>query len=124
MTLRSEWLFSQQQDKIYLELRLIARPDKYYTLEVIDDPSGTITQQVVQNNPPSSQQVAEQVQTVTTQALKFSAQFNKRYYFATFRFGIIESTGGLGTTSTSSTTTSPSSSTPSTSPTPIVCTRG
>ena len=29
-------------------------------------------------------------------ALKFSAQFAKRYYWAAFRFGIIESSGGVG----------------------------
>jgi len=40
---------------------------------------------------------ALQKRTVTSiDALKFSAQFAKRFYFTTFRFGIIESTGGVG----------------------------
>ena len=37
-----------------------------------------------------------QKQTVTTESIKFSAQFAKRYSFLTLRFGIIESTGGIG----------------------------
>ena len=36
-------------------------------------------------------------QTITTESIKFSAQFAKRYSFLTLRFGIIESTGGIGT---------------------------
>ena len=36
-----------------------------------------------------------QKQTITTESLKFSAQFAKRFSFLTLRFGIIESTGGL-----------------------------
>jgi phospholipid/cholesterol/gamma-HCH transport system substrate-binding protein len=36
------------------------------------------------------------VQRTTRQGLKFSAQFARRYYFATLRIGIIESTGGVG----------------------------
>jgi phospholipid/cholesterol/gamma-HCH transport system substrate-binding protein len=40
--------------------------------------------------------VASQEVRITSDALKFSAQFAKRYYFATFRFGLIESTGGVG----------------------------
>jgi phospholipid/cholesterol/gamma-HCH transport system substrate-binding protein len=36
------------------------------------------------------------VQRVTKSSLKISAQFAKRYYFATFRMGILESSGGVG----------------------------
>src|SRR5262249_10516293 len=40
---------------------------------------------------------ALQRRTVTSiNSLKFSAEFAKRYYWATFRFGIIESSGGVG----------------------------
>lgn len=96
VTLRSEYLFNERQTKNYLEVAIIPKPDKYYTLAVVDDPQGYTTQTFFQYNPPSSTQVATQTQTTTTQGLKFSAQFNKRYYFATAHFGIIENTGGLG----------------------------
>lgn len=96
VTLRSEFLFNERQTKNYLQIAIIPKPDKYYTLEIVDDPKGATTQRFVQNNPPDSDKPVFQTQTVTTQGLKFSAQFNKRYYFATARFGIIENTGGLG----------------------------
>src|SRR5262249_13534318 len=47
-------------------------------------------------NPPFAGQPATQVQRLTTNTLKLSVQFAKRFYFATLRFGLIESTGGVG----------------------------
>jgi phospholipid/cholesterol/gamma-HCH transport system substrate-binding protein len=52
--------------------------------------------QIVQSNPPASGEPVTQIQRITRDDLKFSAQFAKRYYFTTLRFGIIESTGGAG----------------------------
>ena len=77
-------------------LRLIPKPDKYYLLEIIDDPRGLVEVQVVQNNPPGSGQPVVQTQKITRETFKISAQFAKRYYFTTLRFGLIESTGGVG----------------------------
>ncbi len=93
---RSEYLVDQGAAKNFLSLRLIPRPDKYYLLEVVDDPRGLVTQQEVQQNPPNLGEPVRQTQTVRTEGLKFSAQFAKRYYFSTLRFGIIENTGGVG----------------------------
>ena len=47
------------------------------------------------NDPAKPPQLYEEV-TETTSALKFTAQFAKRWHFLTFRYGIMESTGGLG----------------------------
>jgi phospholipid/cholesterol/gamma-HCH transport system substrate-binding protein len=52
--------------------------------------------QVVQNNPPNTGQPVTQTQKVTKETFKISAQLAKRYYFTTLRFGLIESTGGVG----------------------------
>jgi phospholipid/cholesterol/gamma-HCH transport system substrate-binding protein len=71
-------------------------PDKYYLLEVVDDPRGMVDQQIVQSNPPATGQPQVQVQQITRDAFKFSAEFAKRFSFLAFRFGIIESTGGVG----------------------------
>jgi phospholipid/cholesterol/gamma-HCH transport system substrate-binding protein len=81
--------------KNFLALRLIPRPDKYYLLEAISDPRGTQTRRVVQTD---SNGVLNSVEVIDTSfnTLKFSAEFAKRYYFLTLRFGIIENTGGLG----------------------------
>ena len=78
-------------------LRIVPKPDKYYILEAVSDPRGRQTRSV------TTAVVGPQNYTVTTDEsvisyndLKFSAEFAKRYYFATLRFGIIENTGGLG----------------------------
>lgn len=93
---RSEYLFEQGSAKNALTVRLIPRPDKYYLLEVVDDPRGTVVQEIVQSNPPDVGSPVTQQRTVRSEGLKFSAQFAKRYYWLTMRFGIIESTGGVG----------------------------
>lgn len=94
---KSEYLFAQGEAKNFLTVRVIPKPDKYYLIEIVDDPRGTITTEYVQQNPPSVGQPVTQIKKVTTEGIKFSAQFAKRYYFTTLRFGIIESTGGIGT---------------------------
>jgi phospholipid/cholesterol/gamma-HCH transport system substrate-binding protein len=93
---KSEYLLAQQAAKNTLSLKLAPRPDKYYLIELVDDPRGYTTQQTIQTNPPSVGNPATQTQYVTTQTLKYSAEFAKRFYFTTLRFGIIESTGGVG----------------------------
>ena len=93
---RSEYLFRQRQAKNTFGVRLIPRPDKYYLLELIDDPRGSTSVSYIQQNPPNVGSPAAQKQTVTTEKLKVSAAFAKRYSFLTLRFGIIESSGGAG----------------------------
>ncbi|QRK06516.1 MCE family protein [Archangium violaceum] len=94
--LQATYLMGQGSSKNSLSLRLAPRPDKYYLLELVDDPRGTIETQTIQSNPPSSGEPVIQQQKITREGIKFSAQFAKRYYFTTLRFGIIESTGGVG----------------------------
>ncbi len=96
VSVRTEYLFAQQAAKTFVGLRLIPKPDKYYLLELIDDPRKSITTTVVQTNPPATGQPSTQVQRVTSTSLKISAELAKRYYFVTLRFGLIESTGGFG----------------------------
>ncbi|MHB8876423.1 MAG: MlaD family protein [Myxococcaceae bacterium] len=94
--IESNYLVSQGAAKNILSLRLIPKPDKYYLLEVVDDPRGSVETVYVQSNPPALGDPVMQKQVHTRETLKFSAQFAKRYYFATLRFGIIESSGGVG----------------------------
>lgn len=93
---RSEYYWEQGTAKNALEVRLIPRPDKYYLLEIVDDPRGTVHTETIQTNPPYEGSPATQVRTVRDNALKFTAEFAKRYYWLTLRFGIIENTGGGG----------------------------
>lgn len=94
--LNASYLLTQGRAKNGISLRIIPKPDKYYLLEVIDDPRGLVEVQVVQNNPPGSGEPVVQTQKITKETYKISAQFAKRYYFTTLRFGLIESTGGVG----------------------------
>ncbi|MFY0522649.1 MlaD family protein [Archangium gephyra] len=94
--LQATYLMAQGTSKNMLTLRLAPKPDKYYLLELVDDPRGATETQYVQANPPSSGEPVIQKQTITKESFKFSAQFAKRYYFTTLRFGLIESTGGVG----------------------------
>ena len=94
--IQSTYLAAQGRSKNLLSVRLIPKPDKYYLLELVDDPRGTVTTQVVQTNPPSEGDPVIQTQKVTKESLKVSIQFAKRWYFTTLRVGLIESTGGVG----------------------------
>ncbi len=96
VSVRSDYLLAQGTAKNTLAVRLIPRPDKYYLIEVVDDPRGVVERQVVTTNPPGTGDPVEQVQEVRKEAMKFSAQFAKRFYWTTLRFGLIESTGGVG----------------------------
>ncbi|MBN1962365.1 MAG: MCE family protein [Deltaproteobacteria bacterium] len=85
--------------KNILALHIIPRPDKYYILEAISDPRGTQTRKIIATKDPEQPNGnVSQVEVVETSynAVKFSAQLAKRYYFLTLRFGFIENTGGVG----------------------------
>ena len=94
--LETNYLVSQGSSKNFLGIKLIPKPDKYYLFQLVDDPRGLVTNETIQRNPPGILEPATQTVRTTRDSLKFSAEFAKRYYFATFRFGIIESSGGLG----------------------------
>lgn len=102
--LRAEYYVSTNDIKNAVEIRLQTRPDKYYQLELIDDPRGTRSyQRVYTTTDDPSKPVATTTDTVTmTRGFKISFQFAKRFLFdpkwfiLTLRYGIKESTGGLG----------------------------
>lgn len=97
--LRSDYLFLANAIKSYVSLRLQPQEDKYYEIELINDPKGltSITDQTVNtinnpNLPPSYRTITY----TTTNSFRFSLQFAKRFGAFTGRFGIKESTGGVG----------------------------
>lgn len=96
--LNSEYYFNQSSLKNSLRLRLQPKEDKYYLLEIIDDPRGktSFQSQVTQTNDPSLPPVVHESTATTSQGIKFSFQFAKKWYFVTGRFGVFEGTGGLG----------------------------
>ncbi len=98
--LRSEWLLNQTGAKTYFGAKLLPRPDKYYLVEVVSDPRGvdTVTTETVTTRDPLTGVDTTTVSTRTLheEKLTFTLQMAKRYGPATFRIGVIESSGGVG----------------------------
>jgi phospholipid/cholesterol/gamma-HCH transport system substrate-binding protein len=97
--LRSEYNVLANTLKTYVAIQIAPRPDKYYLIELIDDPRGVRHQQITLTNtddPTKPGSTLTQTVTVTDQ-FRFSFQFAKRALpYTTLRFGIKESTGGIG----------------------------
>jgi phospholipid/cholesterol/gamma-HCH transport system substrate-binding protein len=96
--LRNDYNFQSNTIKSYVELRLQPREDKYYSIELINDPRGrtSFEQTDVDTTNPNQPPHYREIRTVTTNAFRFSFQFARRLGPLTGRFGIKESTGGVG----------------------------
>src|SRR5580700_326773 len=96
--LRSDYNFLANTIKTYVSLRLQPREDKYYELELINDPTGYTSFTDTQTDTTNPEEPAHYrtITTTTTEAFRFSLQFAKRFGPFTGRFGIKESTGGVG----------------------------
>ncbi|MBI5643480.1 MAG: MCE family protein [Deltaproteobacteria bacterium] len=91
---RGEFLFDERDTKSYFTLRIQPKADKFYLFEVVDDPRGkkkTETKEITLDGVTTTRE-----ETVTSDAIKISAQIAKRFKNVTVRGGIIESTGGAG----------------------------
>jgi phospholipid/cholesterol/gamma-HCH transport system substrate-binding protein len=93
--LRSEYNIISSTFKNYLSVQLVPRPDKFYLIELVDDPRGYRTQ--TNQSIDSSLTGHQTTNTITvTEQLRFSLMIGKRYGPVAGRFGIKESTGGFG----------------------------
>jgi phospholipid/cholesterol/gamma-HCH transport system substrate-binding protein len=98
VNLRSEFNWNAQTLKTYLGIELRPRPDKYYLLEIVDDPRGSVkrTRTITDSNDPNKPPRTVEDKTEISEAFRFSFMFGKRIDWAGFRFGLKESTGGIG----------------------------
>jgi phospholipid/cholesterol/gamma-HCH transport system substrate-binding protein len=98
--LRSEYYALSNAFKTYFSIYLKPREGRYFLVQVVDDPRGSISvrDSIIRQSPPPLFYPNEYRRTEITRTnrLVFSVQMGKTISFATFRFGIIESTGGLG----------------------------
>lgn len=96
--LRSEYNFLANTIKTYVSIEIRPRPDKYYLIELIQDPRGSrnLTQRYIRSDDPSKPMLTSEEEVEITNTFRFSFQFAKRISLANFRFGIKESTGGVG----------------------------
>jgi phospholipid/cholesterol/gamma-HCH transport system substrate-binding protein len=93
--LRTEYNYMARTFKSYVSVQLSPRPDKFYLIELVDDPRGYRSAKSVvgydsDRGAYSSQEIT------TTDKLRFSFMFGKRWGWFQGRFGIKESTGGVG----------------------------
>ena len=96
--LRGDYNFLANTVKSYVSLRLQPSEDKYYLVELVNDPRGKvgIEQIDVDTTNPNDPPHYREIRTTTTNAFRFTFQFAKRLGPVTGRFGVRESTGGIG----------------------------
>lgn len=90
---RTELLDSPGDFKHYISVKIKPAADKYYLIELIDDPDGYVFEDssvVTVNGVPTTISKVK-----TSDKLKLSLQIAKRYRNLTIRGGIIESSGGF-----------------------------
>ena len=98
VVLRGDYQFRTSTVKTFVELRLQPREDKYYSIELINDPRGLtrIEQVDVDTTNPNDPPTYREIRSVTTNDFRFSLMFAQRFGPLVGRFGIKESTGGAG----------------------------
>lgn len=91
---RNEYQLQESQNKGYFTIQLQPRADKFYRVEVVDDPRGRVrqtTRVIAVDGVPSTITELE-----TQRRLKLSAMFGKRVSDLTLRVGLVENTFGAG----------------------------
>ncbi len=97
---RSEFLAQQNLTKSYLGVRIQPGLDRYYELQVVDDPKGVIERvdtdlTTAVDTPGQSSSTTREVKTYFNK-VKFTALFAKNFFNWTVKGGLIENTGGVG----------------------------
>jgi phospholipid/cholesterol/gamma-HCH transport system substrate-binding protein len=95
---RTDYYVGRGAYKSTIDFALHPGPDKYYLLQLVDDPIGKASRKlrVTQTNDPRLPPILVEEITETSSDFKITAQFAKRFHFMTFRYGVMESTGGVG----------------------------
>jgi phospholipid/cholesterol/gamma-HCH transport system substrate-binding protein len=93
--LRMEYNYLANTYKSYLQIQIAPRPDKFYLIELVDDPRG-FREQSTEIHDSSKLGSYSDVVTKTSQKLRVSFQLGKCIASVCGRFGLKESTGGLG----------------------------
>ncbi len=93
--LRSEYNVGAGLARHYVSLELHTRPDKYYLIELERGPRGNYPDVTLTFDPTvdANRWVRK---TVISDTVRFTFQFAKRFHWLTLRYGLKESTGGVG----------------------------
>lgn len=92
----SEYLASESLTKSYLGVRLTPGLDRYYELQVVDDPKGVEQRTETTTRINNGSETLQEETKVFKSKVKFSAQFAKNFFDFTVRGGLIENAGGFG----------------------------
>jgi phospholipid/cholesterol/gamma-HCH transport system substrate-binding protein len=93
--LRSEMNIRSRLMRHYVSVELHTRPDKFYLIELEKGPRGNYPEVTLTYDPLINPD-AWVKRAVIHDELRFTFQFAKRFNWLTLRFGIKESTGGVG----------------------------
>jgi phospholipid/cholesterol/gamma-HCH transport system substrate-binding protein len=94
LSYRAEYMTEVEETKSYFSLKLQPKADRYYLIEVIDDPTGARSVETKVTTTGGTTTTVKEV--TTTDDFKFSAQIARRFGGLTLRGGLLESTGGVG----------------------------
>jgi phospholipid/cholesterol/gamma-HCH transport system substrate-binding protein len=95
--IHANYLSELGSTKGYATIDIFPSPDKFYRLELMQDPEGDrVTDRVIVEpvDPPAP--LTETVTTTYKDRFKFSLEMGRRYYDTVLRLGFIESTFGMG----------------------------
>ncbi|HLF86909.1 MAG TPA: MlaD family protein [Nitrospiria bacterium] len=91
---RNEYQFDQDENKGYFSVQLQPRQDKFYLLEVVDDPRGEVTKTTRTTTVNGVSNTTEDLN--IKRRLKVSALLGRRFSDIALRIGLMENTFGLG----------------------------
>lgn len=92
---RSEYLADISEAKTYLGVRIQPGLDRYYEIQIVDDPKGVVNETTTETTTGGSTTVVEEKKTYKNR-VKLTALFAKNFYDFTFKAGLMENTGGVG----------------------------
>ncbi len=93
--LRSEYNVNSGLLRDYVSVELHTRPDKYYLIELVKEPRGDYPDVTLSFDPTVDPNHWIR-KSVISDSIRFTFQFAKRFDWLTVRYGIKESTGGVG----------------------------
>lgn len=92
----SEFLAGPSQTKSFLGLKIQPGLDRYYELQVIDDPEGVKRSVVTKSSNNGGPENTYEETTTYKNKLKITALFAKNFWDFTLKGGLIENAGGVG----------------------------
>jgi phospholipid/cholesterol/gamma-HCH transport system substrate-binding protein len=92
--LRSEYNVFSGLARHYVSIELHTRPDKFYLIELEKGPRGDYPDVTLEYDPTVGNEWVRK--TIIEDKIRFTFQFAKRFGWLTLRYGLKESTGGVG----------------------------